>query len=165
MKMKTPAAEAWIHGALLALFFGLLCIAGRACRTETDCECRGSRDCGECITYQERFALQEEVQTNLNAIYVAELAYFSNANTYAPNFWMINWYPLADHYYAYFLPQETIQPDITQPYSLPAGLAPAVDFLDFTAVAVGNIDCDTVLDVWTINDAKVIENLVNDVVE
>jgi len=163
--METRHVEVWINGALIALLLGLVVFAGRACRTETDCECRGSRDCGECITYQERFALQEEVKTNLNAIYVAEWSYFANANTYSPFFWEMNWYPLADHYYAYFLPKEEIQPDITQPYSLPAGLAPAVNDWGFTAVAVGNIDCDTVLDIWTINDAKVFENLVNDVVE
>jgi len=163
--MKLRKLELWIHGAILALLLGLLLSAGGACRTRTECECTGRGNCGECIPYQDRLQLQEEVKTNLQAIYVAELSYFSNANTYSPHFNDINWYPLADHHYAYFLPDETIQPDVTEPYALPTGLAPAVGAYGFTAVAVGNIDCDAALDVWTINDAKVMHNLTNDVVE
>jgi len=35
----------------------------------------------------------------------------------------------------------------------------------FTIIAVGNIDSDETIDVWTINDAKELKNIVNDVVE
>lgn len=163
--MKLRRLEPWIHLAILALLLGLLLSSSGACRTKTECACASRGTCGECITYQDRLQLQEEVTTNLQAIYVAEISYFSNANTYSLDFQAINWYPLADHRYAYFLPNETIQPDVTEPYALPAGLAPAVGAYGFTAVAVGDIDCDDALDVWTINDAKVMRNLTNDVVE
>jgi len=162
--MQTRKFGLWEHGAAVILLAGLIALASGACRTiETECNC--GRDCGECITYQDRLALQEEAKKNLAAIYIAEVSYFSNANTYSPNFNLIAWYPGADHRYAYFLPEEVIQTGITEPYQLPAGVTVSVSQYGFTAAAVVNIDCDETLDVWTINDARIIKNLVNDVIE
>jgi type IV pilus assembly protein PilA len=111
------------------------------------------------------FAIQEEAKVNLEAIWTAEIAYFSNTNTYAPTFDQIGWEPDAGYRYAYFLPDQEIQPEGAEPYQLPAGLAPLITEVSFTAYAVSNIDCDAVMDVWMVHDARAIENLVNDVLE
>jgi len=161
--MKTICWEFGGHGILIALLVGLVFSAGRSCRTETDCEYRGT--CGNCVTYQEMFALQEEAKVNLAAIYTAELSYFSNSNTYAPTFDQINWAPDSGYRYAYFLPDQEIQPEGAEPYQLPAGLAPLIAEVSFMAYAVSNIDCDAVMDVWMVHDARAIENLVNDALE
>ena len=161
--MKASRLELWVPGTLIALLVGLVFSLGRGCRTETDCEYRGQ--CGNCLTYQEMFAIQEEVKTNLAAIYTAELSYFSNSNTYAPTFDQINWAPDSGYRYAYFLADDEIQPDSVGPYQLPAGVISEVTFWSFTAYAVSNIDCDPVIDVWMVNNVRAIEDLVNDALE
>jgi hypothetical protein len=161
--METTRLDHWVHGIVLALFLGLTFSFGRACRTETDCEYRGH--CGNCMTYQEMFALQEEAKTNLKAIWTAEVTYFSNSNTYAPTFTQIGWNPAPKRNYAYFLADDVIKPDMGGPYVLPAGLTSEVTTTSFTAYAVGNLDCDPVVDVWMINDGRALKNLVNDALE
>jgi len=161
--MQSRNFEVWIKAAMIALLLGLLFAGGRACRTEIDSHC--TRRCSKCLTYQEMFALQEEAKTNLEAIYVAELTYFSNSNTYAPTFKQIGWNPQPEYRYAYFLADDVIQPDPGGPYQLPAGLTSTVTQTNFTAFAVGNIDCDDVLDIWMIYDFHHLENPVNDVLE
>jgi len=118
-------------------------------------------------------AKNSEAKTNLGAIYVAQLSYFSNANTYAGGphvFTLINWEPAGQNRYAYYCQGAWI------PNKLPAGgarvpepgdiwpyeIKPESSKTGFTCMAVGNIDNDDTADVWTINDAKILRNLVND---
>jgi hypothetical protein len=161
--MKGARWDHWVHGIMLALGFGLIFTFSRACRTETDYEYRCH--CSNCMTYQEMFALQEEAKTNLQAIWTAEITYFSNANTYATTFAQIGWNPDPHRNYAYFLAADVIQPDLAGPYVLPAGLDSQVTYWSFTAYAVGNLDCDPVVDVWMVNDARALKTVVNDALE
>jgi len=44
----------------------------------------------------------------------------------------------------------------------PVDSKPAISKAGFTCMAVGNIDKDDTLDVWSINDAKILENVQSD---
>jgi len=134
-------------------------------------------------------AKQSEAKTNLGAIYVAMLSYFSNANTYAQDdcFDRINWEPAGQNRYTYQCgsgagtakPQLDIilnkLPSIGAPCGCGNGCVNTVDVKDslssttestmqgFTSQAVGNVDNDTDCDGWQINDGKILTNPNNDV--
>lgn len=107
--------------------------------------------------------LQDEAKTNLGVIFVCELSYFGEYNTYGHSFGLIGWKPEIKNRYAYFLGNDAIQAKEGGPYRMPKGVKSIVSNSAFTAVAVGNIDGDPTLDVWTINDQKELVNVVNDV--
>ena len=114
-----------------------------------------------------------EAKTSLEAIYVAQMAFFSQYHTYAGSpkaFELINWRPASPHFYAYYcdtaiianklpLGREMPLPD----QNWPVELKPHSSRIGFTCMAVGNIDNDPNLDVWSINDAKILSNEQNDV--
>jgi hypothetical protein len=130
------------------------------CIIEPDCDCGG--DC-DCVRYGDLFALQEEAQINLGAIFTTEVAYFGENNTYAQTFQDLAWSPEGETRYAYLLPMDEIQPNLRGPYYPPPGMGPEVTGTGFSVMAVGNIDCDDTPDIWIINDQKWMINLVNDV--
>jgi len=114
-----------------------------------------------------------EAKTNLGAIYVAQLSYFSRTNTYAggpDTFKIINWEPAGQNRYAYscqgaMIPNKlslgihyTPMPD----GRWPVATKPQSSKTGFTCMAVGNIDNDETLDVWSINDGKILRNDQND---
>jgi len=126
-------------------------------------------------------AKQSECKTNLGAIYVAQLSYFSNANTYAFNncFQQMNWEPAGQSRYTYQcgagsgnakpnldiilnrIPQPGacgIQPECTNTSAITVQVTDS-SATGFTAECVGNIDTDG----WMINDGKVLTNPNNDV--
>ena len=105
---------------------------------------------------------QSEAKQNLGAIFTCEIAYFGEMNTFGNTFNLINWAPEGNSRYAYFLGNDVIQPKVGGPYQLPPGYKSEVSYSGFTAVAVGNIDDDATLDVWTMNDRKELKNVVND---
>jgi hypothetical protein len=117
-------------------------------------------------------ARQSEPKINLGGIFTAEAVYFGEKNRFAASFDVMNWRPEGSFgpdpapggrtRYAYFLPGQAIQPQIGGPFALPPDIKPEVSETGFTAVAVGNIDGDNTLDVWTINDSKILENVRND---
>ena len=120
-------------------------------------------------------AKQAEAKGNLGAIYKCQIAYFSYANTFAgvdsgPDinnkvlnaFELINYTPMAGHNrYAYILDTAAIIP-INQEFSkwtvepLPAGIPSSGT--GFTAIAAGNIDADTFIDTWYVNNNQIINN-------
>jgi hypothetical protein len=120
-------------------------------------------------------ARQSEPKINLGGIFTAEAGYFGEKNRFAASFDAMSWRPEGSFgpdpapggrtRYAYFLPGQVIQPQIGGPFELPPEIKPEVSEKGFTAVAVGNIDGDKTLDVWTINDSKILENVRNDVTQ
>ena len=112
-------------------------------------------------------AQQVEAKDNLGEIYTMEVSYFGEKNAFADSFRAMKWAPQGLPRYSYFLPGEAIQASVGGPYQLPAGIKPAVSQNAFTVVAVGNVDSDPTLDVWTINDGKYINisNVIDDVRE
>lgn len=140
----------------LVLVLGLLIGAGCIVNEESDdCECT-------CDYFARKLDLRAEAQTNLDLIFRGEVSYHGENNTYGHTFDDIAFYPSGDRRYAYFLEGQTIQPNLTLPYQLPADLNLSVTLSGFNAVAVGNIDCDDTLDVWQIDQDRTLVNLVDD---
>jgi hypothetical protein len=65
--------------------------------------------------------------------------------------------------YAYFLPGDRISAEKGGPYQLPDAVKPMVNEKGYQVVAVGNIDSDPVLDVWTVDETESLQNVINDV--
>ena len=122
---------------------------------------------------------QAEAKTNLGAIYVAQLSYFSNANTYASGpdaFKLLQWEPFDQNRYAFYCqgvmipgkPPKRWQFWLIRNYprpsdsNWPVSLKPQSSKTGFTCMAVGNIDNDETLDVWSISDGKILRNDLND---
>ncbi len=121
-------------------------------------------------------AKQSEAKTNLGAIYIAQLSYFSNGNTYADNncFRLINWAPAGQNRYDYQCgPGGQGEPETNFTAKLscgncpctngPTGVPTASSQQGFSAGAIGNIDNDDACDEWDMNDAKLLTNSQNDV--
>jgi hypothetical protein len=110
-------------------------------------------------------ASQFEAKTNLMTIFSSEMAFFAENSTYGANFDDLGFSLLGDARYAYFLPGSELQPAKGARYSLPEGIAPRVDERGFVVVAVGNLDSDPTLDVWTMDQDRDLVNVVNDMVK
>jgi hypothetical protein len=118
-------------------------------------------DC-TCDYYARKLDLQDEAGLNLDAIFTAEVAYFGEQNTYGHTFADIGFQPLGEWRYAYFIDNDVLQPSIAMAYPLPSGIELETTISSFNAVAVGNIDCDDTLDVWSIDQYKNLTHLVDD---
>ena len=94
------------------------------------------------LRYQAK-AKQSEAKTNLGAIYVTQTAYFSENDSYAASISALNWSPAGSTRYSY-----AVQ---------------GVSTVSFSVGASANIDNDGIIDIWYINDAKVLSNATNDV--
>lgn len=119
-----------------------------------------------------------EAKANLGAIYVAQLSYFSHANTYADRamvnsksldcFQLIHWKPTDPTRYSYYCGHDVLPNSQGSPLPLRPGrdwpftVLPSVSASGFTVFAIGNIDRDDFLDVWTINDSKILNHLLDD---
>jgi len=126
-------------------------------------------------------AKQSEAKTNLGAIYISQLSYFSNGNTYADAncFRLINWAPAGQNRYDYQCGPGgggELETNFAAKLSCgnckcasgpsawgTGGIPSASSQQGFTAGAVGNIDNDDACDEWDINDAKILTNSANDV--
>ena len=119
-------------------------------------------------------ATQSEAKTNLGVIYRSQLEYFSRTNTYASGekaFEILNWNPPGQNRYAYYCDTAVIANKLPigsggmplPDEDWPVELKPQSSQTGFTCMAVGNIDNDWMLDVWSINDAKVLRNDQDDV--
>ena len=108
-------------------------------------------------------AKQSEAKSNLGAIFVCQVAYFGEENTYGNTFDLINWSPEGDRLYSYELTNQTTVNNKGQTgCQNPAGPT-GVTGIDFTASAAGNVDNDVICDEWSIDDSKNLDNLTNDV--
>ncbi len=106
---------------------------------------------------------QSEAKANLMAIHTAELSYSVDFGQYGKTFSELKWTPEKNSTYTYFLsPEESLQPASGGPYQLPAAVSAFVRDDKFQAAAVGNIDRDATLDVWTINESKELTHVIDD---
>ena len=117
-------------------------------------------------------AKQSEAKTNLGAIYQAQISYFSRTNTYASGdqaFQILEWEPLGQNRCAYYCDSAVIHNLLGRVVILmpnnnwPVETKPASSQTGFTCMAVGNIDSDDTLDIWSINDGKILRNDLNDI--
>jgi len=93
------------------------------------------------LRYQAK-SKQSEAKTNLGAIYVSEIAYYGEKDTFGA-LAALDWAPEGRTRYTY-------------------AATPATN--SFTAGADGQIDNDGTMDHWTIDDQKILSNTVNDVI-
>lgn len=94
---------------------------------------------------------RSEVKSNLSGIYKAELSYFGENNTFSPSFAEIRWVPIGNASYTYTLGVEEWGKDNTA-NPKPPSVVPVAGDNAFLAFGWGNIDPDSVVDVWTINE-------------
>ncbi|HJX14502.1 MAG TPA: prepilin-type N-terminal cleavage/methylation domain-containing protein [Candidatus Deferrimicrobiaceae bacterium] len=102
---------------------------------------------------------RSEVKTNLEGIYKAEISYFGEKNTFSNSFVEIRWIPVGVANYTYSVGTEYFGKDNTI-NPKPASVTPVANDNIFSAYGWGNIDTDTTVDIWHIDDQR---NLVNDV--
>jgi len=106
---------------------------------------------------------QSEARSNLRAIYVLQETCYSERSTYCGTFELLNFNPPGMNRYAYFLPGDRIPAEKGGPYQLPDTVKPRVNEKGYQVVAVGNIDSDPGLDVWTVDETESLQNVINDV--
>lgn len=105
---------------------------------------------------------RSEAKYNLEAIYRAELSWFGEYDTFSNSFAMIRWRPEGStFYYSYTLGNEVYGKNPPEA-ALPGAYVPGADSRSFTAFAWGNIDNDPTLDVWSVNEQKVMANEADD---
>ena len=121
-------------------------------------------------------AKQTEAKQNLDAIYAAYQQYHSDHHTYPSAasiqkgdtvvdcFKVVGWQPKLQYIrYNYNCMNSEIYYPATQDSSCPPGIVTSADQISFTIAACGNLDNDATVDVWTIDDAKHLRNVVDDV--
>ena len=120
---------------------------------------------------------QSEAKTNLKAIYTAQTGYYGEFSTYN-TFDRINWSPVGDARYSYGLGDISGIRAASGGYPGPGSLdeiagssggswsgSPTLVTSDnnFTAGAWGNVDNDTTMDRWSVNDNNILTNNTDDV--
>jgi len=116
---------------------------------------------------------QSEAKTNLKAIFTAETSYFGEENTFG-YLAAVNYIPVgtpSKMIYAFSVDQGEAPPTVGAAPPAGAdwtncGLTDADGdgkYESFSAAANGNIDNDTDVDIWYINDVNVLVNQQNDV--
>lgn len=117
---------------------------------------------------------QSEAKGNLKALYVAEQLYFETGKTYSFDLSRIGFVARGQNRYLFgFMQGDGNTSHLSNPSSpLVARLASGdigpllalsiVSESGFKAFAVGNIDGDETLDVWTISETSQLENLISD---
>jgi type IV pilus assembly protein PilA len=111
---------------------------------------------------------QSEAKTNLGGIFTAQTSYFSENNVFG-TFAQIAWSPVGSkQVYTYFsgAAGDSKAPPVIAAEAWVGTPAPAMSNtapVGFTAGAAGNIDSDTVIDTWYVNDVKTLTFVTDDV--
>lgn len=111
------------------------------------------------VRFQAR-SKQSEAKANLRALYTAAKAFEAEKGAAPKSLTDLDWHPSGIRRFTYFLGEDTLQATAGGPYELPAGVEPGADVL---GIAVGNVDNDPELDVWTVDASGRLECVVNDV--
>lgn len=116
-------------------------------------------------------AKQSEAKWNLSNIFTCQVAYHGQSGEYASTFEQLDWGPEGQILYAYYCGKGIIKNNKGEPMDFdpeknwPFKVAPITSKTAFTCMAIGNMDRDDTIDVWTIDDHKHLRNIVNDVIE
>jgi type IV pilus assembly protein PilA len=120
---------------------------------------------------------QTEAKYNLGSIYSAYQAYHNDYNTYPSSpfflvgnasydcFQIAGWEPKDQIRNNYNCMNTEVFSPATNDSPCPPGIYTTANKDSFTVAACGNVDNDTTIDVWTINDQKKLKNVVDDVKE
>ena len=109
-----------------------------------------------------QYEKQGKARKNLEQIYDKEMDYFRLHHKFAESFSELDWKPEMDEVYTYFIGKDSIQSGQGTHYGLPPDIKSFSNDTNFQAVAVGNIDHDATMDIWSINEKKAISNILND---
>ena len=104
---------------------------------------------------------RSEAKYNLEAIYKAEVSWFGENDTFSNSFMVIRWRPEGASYYTYSVGNEFYGKSVAI-NPMPGTITPAADTQSFSAYGWGNIDSDSTIDVWHINERKEMPNDVDD---
>lgn len=113
-------------------------------------------------------AKQAEAKANLTAIFTSQTSYYAEFSKYATGFETLGWSPNFFNKYAYWLSDQAdgrcnpvnsgaSQNCLTAPaplYSPMNNDSAGATAQMFTAIAYANLDNDTIIDTWQVNDAK-----------
>ena len=97
-----------------------------------------------------------EARQNLRAIYTAQVSYFSDYGHFARSFKELEWSPPPRAKYLYLLSAQGLSGFSNQP------IQAFVEKDRFLILAIGNIDDDPTLDIWSVNQEKEIIRLIDD---
>jgi type IV pilus assembly protein PilA len=124
------------------------------------------------LKFQSR-AKQSEAKANLKGLFTAQKAHYAETGRYCTSFEKCGWEAQTGSRYIYMLGQEAVGGDKADSYPLLRMRASAaLTELDiesrvkkgsFLLIAVGNIDSDSDLDIWTIDQDNNLKNVKNDV--
>jgi type IV pilus assembly protein PilA len=118
---------------------------------------------------------QSEAKQNLGALFTAYSAYHDDYGTYplSPSVQagrttynclsIAKWEPRGQIRYNYNCMNTEVYSPPTNDSPCPPGIITSATRDSFTIAACGNVDNDTIIDVWTINDAKHIHAVIDDV--
>lgn len=96
-----------------------------------------------------------ESKSNLEAIYKAQLSYFGEYDRYSNDFNVIRWRPEGVSFYTYSMGAGTLGLPLAQ-NPQPASITPFANDNSYAAYAWGNIDNDNTVDIWHIDESKVL---------
>lgn len=114
------------------------------------------------VKYKEQSKAESgDPRVHLRMIGVSQMTYYVEQNAYAARFADLDWQPADKSKYSYYLPEDSVESD-DGPFVLPDDIQPAADATSFTVYAASNLDNDPALDIWSINDAMVIEHVQDD---
>jgi len=98
-----------------------------------------------------------EVKTNLEGIYKAQSSYYGEKDIYSGSFVEIRWVPVGVANYTYTLGVEYFGKD-NAVNPAPASVVPVANDNEFKAFGWGNIDPDFQVDVWHIDQDRILVN-------
>ncbi len=101
---------------------------------------------------------QDEAKRNLGQIGVIEEVFYKKNGRYTED---INWQPPKGNY-IYYLGAKVYGSATAANLSLPKNVRTWVNGNSYQVVAVGNIDSDATLDVWTYDNTRTLNNVIND---
>ncbi|MGE5699608.1 MAG: type IV pilin protein [Deltaproteobacteria bacterium] len=105
---------------------------------------------------------RSEVKYNLEAIYKAEISWFGEYNTFSNDFTTIRWKPEGTIYFYTFSVGAGTEGKAIASNPMPGAATPSATTTGFSAYGWGNIDSDGIIDVWHINDRKILSVDVDD---
>jgi len=116
------------------------------------------------VRFQSR-AKQSEARSELRALYTASMSYQAEHDAPAARLADLDATFMSTRRYAYFVGDDAEQATVGGPYAIPPELAAQTRGPGVVAVAVGNVDSDPTLDVWSIDAHGKLTHLVDDIKE
>ncbi len=116
---------------------------------------------GNFLKFQAK-AKQSEAKSNLGAVFTSQAAHKAEFGRFARDFKESGWAPEGKTQYTYIMGSDRIAGMKEDLGDMPGIEGARVDDDHFLVLAVGNVDNDSFLDIWVIDENKKLINLAND---